>query len=123
MNLGSVQRAGWLLGATIALAACNPAPERPGVNYSIVISGTVSPRPVRFSGSYQFLTQGERITRDLSGSGTFVDSFFADELVYIRVNRTSEDGLYSMTVSRDGEVLFESPATGGELPLVYIPDS
>lgn len=112
-----------LLCVAVALLAggCGADQKLSKRNYSLVITGSVSPRPVTFSGSFQYLNNNQRVTRDLSGSGSFVASFFADELVYVRVNRTSEYGFYTLKVTRDGELEFESPATIEKRPLVYAP--
>ena len=48
------------------------------------MSGSTAPTPLSYYGSYQFIDEGERVTRDITGRGSFGVSFYADELVYVR---------------------------------------
>ena len=88
-------------------------------SFAIVVSTSVSPAPVSFAGSYQYLSDGKRINRDLGGAGTFSESFLADELVYVRLTATSRGGYYSLRISRDGEIVFESSAVPASEPIIY----
>jgi hypothetical protein len=88
-------------------------------SYALMIDTSISPAPVHFAGSYQFLRNGERINRDLDGAGMFSESFLADELVYVRLTATSRGGYYSLRISEDGEILFESSAVPASEPIIY----
>lgn len=102
-----------------ALAACSGPSEIDMSSYNLTVVGAESGKPLRFSGTYQFMRDKKRISRDFSGVGNATASFYADELVYVRIQGTKRDGIYSLTVTRDGEVVFDSPALPANRPIVY----
>lgn len=105
------------------LSACQGADPAANVSYNVTVVGAVSSRPLSFSGSYQFLREGKRVTRDFSGVGNVSEDFDADELVYVRVQGTNRDGIYSLKITRDGEVIYDSPATEANRPILYSTES
>ena len=41
----------------------------------------------------------------------------------MRIHGASEEGLYSLKISRDGEILYASPVVSANNPILYNPDS
>jgi hypothetical protein len=120
------QRAGQALLALLALLAvsgCDANRVARTGNYTITVATADDSRAAAFAGTYQFFREGERMTRDLSGTGTLSISFYAEQLAFVRVHGSSPDGLYSLKISRDGEILYDSPAVTANNPILYNPDS
>lgn len=100
----------------------NSAATREG-NYTITVATADDSRSAAFAGTYQFFRDGERITRDLTGTGTLSVNFYADGIAFVRVHGASQEGLYSLRIARDGEVLYASPVVSANNPILYNPDS
>ncbi len=106
------------LAAAVACGGCE-APPSGAPEFAIIVTGSVSPEPLPFAGTYQYDAGGETVTRDLTATGSFATSFTADSLRYVRVVATSREGTYRLEILRDGEFLFDSTARPASEPLLY----
>ncbi len=87
----------------------------------MVVNGSATPVPVNFTGSYACQeTDGPR-TVDISGSGTLTASFQCRQLLHVRIQRVLGVGLVSLTVYRDGRVVYSTPPTDSVAPIVFVP--
>lgn len=119
--MGSLTRKFCALGFVAVLCACGGG-EAPLVHtYTVTITGSITPAPVRYSGSYQYHVDGKRVTKDLSGAGSLTFDFEGEELAYVRVHRTSADGIISLSVFQDGETIFDSPPNSTRQPIIFTP--
>ncbi|MEM7081477.1 MAG: hypothetical protein AAF465_01900 [Pseudomonadota bacterium] len=111
--------AGMLAGALLALTACGPsAPERH--DYQIVVQGSATPVPVKFAGSYTCDNPGAEQVVDISGAGTTTHSFSCQTLRHVRIQRVIGQGLISVIVYEDGEVVFSTIPSSDDTPIVYV---
>ena len=94
-----------------------PAPATP--EFTIVVTGSVSPSPLPFAGTYQYDADGQTVTRDLSAERSFATTFSADSLRYVRVVAMSREGMYRLEIQRDGDLVFDSAARPASEPLLY----
>ena len=100
------------------MLACAPHAEDPSsFTISIATSRTIDQVP--YGGSYQFERDGDLITRDLSGTGSRVEDFSADRLIFVRIHAASGEGLHSLTIQRGNKTLYESQAQPTDQPLLY----
>lgn len=112
-------RAAW--GALLLVAlltSCSGQGDRLA-SYTISIMTSRSLTPNSYAGSYQFFRDGERVTRDLSNDGTYSVNFDADRLVFVRVHGNDPNSMYSLAISRDGEVVHQSPVVSANQPLIH----
>ncbi|MFK8016192.1 MAG: hypothetical protein AB8G17_12220 [Gammaproteobacteria bacterium] len=94
--------------------------------YTIVISSTASltaktAQDGQVAGTYQFFRGDERITRDLTGTGTRSINVDAQSLNYVRVHGSSNDELYRVTIREDGRLIYDSASVRGRQPIFYLP--
>ncbi len=111
-----------LLLAMLQLVACG-SDEPVSHDYQIVVSGSATPEPVEFAGSYACEQNGQEHISDVSGSGTLSASFGCDSLLYVRIQRVLGKGLVSLTVYKDGIAVFTTVPTDSVAPIVYVPKS
>ena len=104
--------------AAVLLSACSSDDQKVH-DYQIVVNGSSTPVPVNFTGSYTFVSNGEELTRDLSGAGSFSTSLQAGLLKRVRVQSVSGTGLVSLSVYEDGRALFESAPKDASTPIIY----
>ena len=104
--------------ACLMAAGCD-AGHRPVHDYQIAVNGSVLPEPVEFTGSYTYVADGQEITRDLSGAGSFSVSVESEFLRRVRVQRVLSVGVVSLVVYEDGEVIFESIPTDSAVAIVF----
>ncbi|MFK7887672.1 MAG: hypothetical protein AB8G16_12500 [Gammaproteobacteria bacterium] len=107
-----------LLGVCVLLVGCFGGGD-PSSSYSISIRTSAQLTPNGFAGSYQFFRAGERITRDLSADGTHSVNFEADRLVFVRVHGNDAGSIYSLSVVKDRDILYESAAIPANQPLIF----
>lgn len=108
----------FLASAALLLGGCSPDAQAP-FDYAIVITSSHQSADATFGGSYQYTLDGQHVTRDLSGDGSHGLNFEADELLAVRVHAASQDGLHSLTIHRDGKLVFDSRAQSSQQPLIY----
>lgn len=107
--------------ALLSLSACGA--KGPQVHdFQIVVSGSATPVPVNFTGSYACSQNGEERIMDISGSGTLTTSFECAHLSYVRVQRVLGEGLVSLTVYKDGRAVYTTPPTDSTAPISYVPE-
>jgi hypothetical protein len=112
-------RAAWQALLLVALlTSCSGQGDRLA-SYTISIMTSRPKTPHAYAGSYQFFRDGERITRDLSNDGTYSVNFDAHRLVFVRVHGNDASSMYSLAISRDGEVVHQSPAVPANEPLIH----
>jgi len=111
---------GWcaVLILLAGIAGCG-AGEKSIHEYQIVITGSITPEPVEFTGSYTYENDDKLMTRDLSGSGSFSTTFQGKYLQQVRVQRALGEGLVSLSVYQDGEAIFESPSSSSNSMIIF----
>ncbi|NNF15663.1 MAG: hypothetical protein HKN70_02895 [Gammaproteobacteria bacterium] len=116
-------RAWWLLPAVLLVSGCacdnSTAKLR---DYQIVVIGSSTPVPVRYTGSYTFVVNGEERVRDLSGTGSSSISFQGGELKRVRLQVSSDAGLAAITVYENGRVIFDAPPVDAQKPILFTND-
>ena len=69
--------------------------------------------------TYQYFLDDKRTTRDLTGEGAHTVIFDAQDLEFVRLHGSSKDNLYSLIISREGKVIFQSRIVAGGQPILY----
>lgn len=102
-------------------SACGPSGPRLHA-YQIVVNGSTTPVPVEFTGSYacEERDDSERIA-DISGEGTMSVSFECEQLLHVRIQRVLGEGLVSVTIYKDGAVVYSTTPSDSVVPIVYVP--
>ncbi len=87
-------------------------------NYSIVIKGETSPKPITFKGYYTFVKAGIEIKKAFNNKVLYFENICAQNFNYIKIYKTSP-GWIQVIISEDGNYLFNSNIHNSDDAIVF----